>query len=347
MSSKRVRIMSLSVITAVILAGCGAQSQQQSSTPNPPSSSSSGSASPASQPSSSGSPSQSPSTASSQSRQPSAPGQPSSSRSSSSSSSSSSSPSTSSSTGQSGGQPSVSVSTNGVELPGTDVFSEGTAPTAGSASETSNSGESGFPGENDNFPEDQAPSAGNGPESDEIDFSEETSGGGNSSGEENTPGGTVGTGGSGRSAAEEVAAKEAIFQGSVSDYDGFILKEREYIANRRNQAGSEDDLEDYEGPLFEEAGGPGGSSQAEQEGPGSAYETSSSGGGYRPEGPGDNRQGDFENTRVSAPPPADIPSGDDDDVVARQIREAAEKETDPQLREALWEEYRKYKNQKK
>lgn len=33
----------------------------------------------------------------------------------------------------------------------------------------------------------------------------------------------------------------------------------------------------------------------------------------------------------------------DDDVVARQLREAAEKETDPVLKEKLWEEYRKYK----
>lgn len=47
----------------------------------------------------------------------------------------------------------------------------------------------------------------------------------------------------------------------------------------------------------------------------------------------------------SAPPPADIPSGDDDDVVARQLREAAQKERDPVLRDKLWDEYRKYKKQ--
>jgi len=41
-------------------------------------------------------------------------------------------------------------------------------------------------------------------------------------------------------------------------------------------------------------------------------------------------------------PPEDIPSGRDDDVVARQLREAAMREPDPELREALWEEYRKY-----
>ena len=36
-------------------------------------------------------------------------------------------------------------------------------------------------------------------------------------------------------------------------------------------------------------------------------------------------------------------SPDDDDVVARQLRRAAEQETDPELRKKLWEEYRKYK----
>ncbi len=37
------------------------------------------------------------------------------------------------------------------------------------------------------------------------------------------------------------------------------------------------------------------------------------------------------------------PSGYDDDIVARQIREAAEKETDPELKEKLWKEYEDYK----
>ena len=54
---------------------------------------------------------------------------------------------------------------------------------------------------------------------------------------------------------------------------------------------------------------------------------------------GDNGQGNKGRT------PANIPSGNDDDVVAKQLREAAEKEQDPELREKLWEEYRKYKKQ--
>ena len=41
--------------------------------------------------------------------------------------------------------------------------------------------------------------------------------------------------------------------------------------------------------------------------------------------------------------PPGTPDGNDDDVVARQLREAAEKETDPVLKKKIWEEYRKYK----
>ena len=37
------------------------------------------------------------------------------------------------------------------------------------------------------------------------------------------------------------------------------------------------------------------------------------------------------------------PAADDDDIVARQLREAAENESDPELREKLWQEYRRYK----
>jgi hypothetical protein len=38
-----------------------------------------------------------------------------------------------------------------------------------------------------------------------------------------------------------------------------------------------------------------------------------------------------------------IPSGVDDDIIARRLRKAAEAETDPELKEKLWKEYRDYK----
>ncbi len=42
-------------------------------------------------------------------------------------------------------------------------------------------------------------------------------------------------------------------------------------------------------------------------------------------------------------PDGQLPPPEDDDIVARQLREAAEKETDPELKKKLWEEYWKYK----
>ena len=41
--------------------------------------------------------------------------------------------------------------------------------------------------------------------------------------------------------------------------------------------------------------------------------------------------------------PEDIPAADNDDALARQLRRAAENETDPELRKRLWNEYRQYK----
>jgi hypothetical protein len=41
--------------------------------------------------------------------------------------------------------------------------------------------------------------------------------------------------------------------------------------------------------------------------------------------------------------PADLVSADGDDIIARQLREAAMKERDPELQAKLWDEYRKYK----
>ena len=41
--------------------------------------------------------------------------------------------------------------------------------------------------------------------------------------------------------------------------------------------------------------------------------------------------------------PQDVGDGRNDDVVARQLREAATKEEDPELRAKLWDEYRRYK----
>ena len=49
-------------------------------------------------------------------------------------------------------------------------------------------------------------------------------------------------------------------------------------------------------------------------------------------------------TTGRAPRPPDVGDGRDDDIVARQLREAAQNEKDPALREKLWDEYRAYKH---
>ena len=48
-------------------------------------------------------------------------------------------------------------------------------------------------------------------------------------------------------------------------------------------------------------------------------------------------------TRDHSRVPPDLVSAEGDDIIARQLREAAMKEEDPELRAKLWDEYRKYK----
>jgi hypothetical protein len=73
-------------------------------------------------------------------------------------------------------------------------------------------------------------------------------------------------------------------------------------------------------------------SDSSQSGQGSAASSSGAGAGA-----GSQEQRDDPRTGTQ-----EITSGYDD-IVARQLREAAEKETDPELKKKLWEEYRKYK----
>ena len=55
-------------------------------------------------------------------------------------------------------------------------------------------------------------------------------------------------------------------------------------------------------------------------------------------GPGVKKQGKIPDFKTE-----DVGDGSDDDIVARQLREAAESETDQLLKEELWNEYKKYK----
>ena len=111
---------------------------------------------------------------------------------------------------------------------------------------------------------------------------------------------------------------------------------------------------DSDEPLFEEADsgipseGNTDIEQAAQQGPeGSEGESGSPGapGAEGPEGEGASGGGQQQADAAVIPIPDDIDDGQGDDIVLRQIRDAAMREKDPVLRERLWDEYRRIKNQ--
>jgi hypothetical protein len=130
-----------------------------------------------------------------------------------------------------------------------------------------------------------------------------------------------------RTGAETTEALDAELFSGLGEFDEMLLREQERVkaATPRSDTGSG-------------GGGGAGSSAAdsgttEQADFGTAAEATYGEGA----GPGSPRS----TGKTSAPP--GTPDGSDDDVVARQLREAAEKEADPELKKKLWEEYRKYK----
>lgn len=152
-----------------------------------------------------------------------------------------------------------------------------------------------------------------------------------------------------RTAEEQVAALDAMLMAGLGEYDERLLREQERIkadapsndsgsgggAGSNGEGGGEGDSEG-------EAGSDGDSDGRNSGGIAGTNPQSGQTGGQPAGGPVDSSQGSGQggNDRDQ---PADIPDGSDDDVVARQLREAAEQETDPELKEKLWEEYRRYK----
>ena len=90
----------------------------------------------------------------------------------------------------------------------------------------------------------------------------------------------------------------------------------------------------------------GGRSQTGSQGPQMGGDDNSAEGGAGM-GSDSKREGDYEESDRDGENVADIPEdipvdGSGEDVIARQIREAAMTEQDPEIRAALWEEYRKH-----
>jgi hypothetical protein len=175
-----------------------------------------------------------------------------------------------------------------------------------------------------------------------------------------TPGATAPAGpGSGaapmaRTHAEEVAALDARLGGSLAEFDQLLLEEARRAKNHGTEGG---------GAAGAAGGGAGASGTRTAKGGGNGDSRASSGTGRSGEGnssegsagsrPAAGEQQGSPGGRVAgADPgasgaavvvPADVGDGRDDDIVARQIRRAAESEPDPELRKKLWDEYRKYR----
>jgi len=135
-----------------------------------------------------------------------------------------------------------------------------------------------------------------------------------------------------RTSAEKTGDLDAELFNGLGEFDEMLLREQERIKAAAPHAAGGGDGGGQGGNGSTGSAGSGGEGY-EQRADGSSGDATYGAGA----GPGSSqRQGNN-----GAPP--GTPDGSDDDVVARQLREAAEKEPDPVLQKKIWEEYRKYK----
>jgi len=126
--------------------------------------------------------------------------------------------------------------------------------------------------------------------------------------------------------------------GALEEFDGEILAEREVIRSRTNESAGNTT-----------AGLPpaGGATGDGTSGPAANTSTTGTADIPMPRGgmgiPSSRREPPTPRPPGDVTVPDDIPNAQDDDIIARQLREAAMQESDPGLREKLWDEYRKYK----
>ena len=152
---------------------------------------------------------------------------------------------------------------------------------------------------------------------------------------------------SGQTSKEKVASLEEEFTTTLGEFDDMLLEEQEKVAahsprQREYGGGTQGDASTGREGKPETGGGSGALEQSSESRSGdreSGQSGTSAERGASSEGAG---QGQAENSRME-PTRGTTEMSDDDDVVARQLREAAEQETDPEVKEKLWEEYRKYK----
>jgi hypothetical protein len=139
------------------------------------------------------------------------------------------------------------------------------------------------------------------------------------------------------SSADSSSADGAL-DDALEDFDGEILAERAVIRTRSNETAGTAGAESQPGGV----GGTGNDDGAVDGGGGAASMPAMPGG---PMGGTPSSRG----RAVPVPPGAGAScrttfrDASDDDIIARQLSEAAQQETDPVLKEKLWDEYRKYK----
>lgn len=153
--------------------------------------------------------------------------------------------------------------------------------------------------------------------------------GGNASGDPASPRQRAGQPGGG---TERAQALNRELQEGLAEFDRAMLSEQDAITQRANSEG-------YAGALPEgDFAGSGGDPAADH-----PLQTAMLDGGG-PSGPTGSLKGrgDIPTQSRSEVPP-DLADATGDDIIARQLREAAMKEQDPELRKKLWDEYRKYK----
>jgi hypothetical protein len=145
---------------------------------------------------------------------------------------------------------------------------------------------------------------------------------------------------------EQRAVINQRIDGSLQVFDRRIRDAQDALNKERDKVAGSEGLPGGDGSADTAGGTGGGTGGTAGSGGGSAGgRNSGSGNSSAARGSPSGRAGGTASTGGSGPisVPADVLDGSDDDIVARQLREAAMKEKDPALREKLWQEYRDYK----
>ena len=159
-----------------------------------------------------------------------------------------------------------------------------------------------------------------------------------------------GTDGPGQTSDERRAAIDKQLNDSLGSFDAELRTEQQRVAQERDARRATAGSAATEGQSADKGADAGGSAATETP----TGDADKAGGTHR-RGEGSKRRdtsGDLKSEKASRKPDdnagngataREIPDGSDDDVIARRLRQAAEQETDPELKEKLWQEYIDYK----